>query len=144
MARDKSIPERFPIQSGGEAGAAPKVGIPKGILATVILAVVVVVLSLCWMPPSPPASPSVPEEADDQSSRPAADERLDVGSAPTIELPMIRGGESPAPPPIVFRPGGPSDGPDLTRPAAAVFSVLDLIDRGASATVPVLGRGGCA
>ena len=75
-------------------------------------------------------------QRDDQSSRRADDTHSDNGLAPTIELPTIRGGESPAPPPIIFRSRGLSDGPDLTRPAAAVFSVLGLIDRGATDQLP--------
>ena len=135
MARDKRIPERFAIQPGMEASIAFKVGRPKALLA-VIVAIIAVIVCLCCLPPAPPAPPPVPVQADDQSSRRADDTHSDNGLAPTIELPTIRGGESPAPPPIIFRSRGLSDGPDLTRPAAAVFSVLGLIDRGATDQLP--------
>ena len=138
MARDKRMPQGFSRESGVDTNAAFEINTPKTVLASaaVILAVVAVILSRHWMSPSPPAWPLVPVEADDQSPSKADEARSGVESAPTIELPSISGAESPAHPPIVFSSGGPSDAPDLTRPAAAVFSVLDRMDRGSTDQLP--------
>lgn len=74
----------------------------------------------------PSVSPSVPApvvQADGNDS--ASDEFLPLGS--------ILGVNSPAPPPVAFAigpPPEPADAPDLSTPAAAVYSVLSLLDEG--------------
>ena len=64
------------------------------------------------------------------------DEETPSGEA--ISLGTLLGVNKPAPPPIVFymgRPPGEADAPDLSTPAAAVHSVLSLIDEGVTDTL---------
>src|SRR4030042_1623628 len=85
--------------------------------------------------PAPPPSPApMQDEAETQPSRPTdRGEPSLLGYTPVIGA--LRGTDdarTAAPPPIIFMVGRPdSDGaPDLSTPAQAVHSVLELLDRG--------------
>ncbi len=54
-----------------------------------------------------------------------------LGDEPIVDQLTLLPGERAAPPPIIFEVGAPTrDNPDLSSPATAVYSVLDLIDKG--------------
>ena len=73
---------------------------------------------------------SDPAQTDSQS----VDQTEDEGSAPIEQLPLgsLLGYNKPALPPIIMsvgRPPGETDSQNLSTPAAAVYSVLSLIDQ---------------
>jgi hypothetical protein len=72
-------------------------------------------------------------QRDSESVDPTEDEESAAGEA--TSLGSLLGCNNPAPPPIAFHVGpasGQPDSPDLSTPAAAVHSVLSLIDQGAT------------
>ena len=86
--------------------------------------------------PVPPQPPPMQDDAETQTSRPAdsAGSSL-LGDAPLVgKLLGSDDARAPAPPPIIFMVGrrDSDGGPDLSTPAQAVYSVLELLGRGST------------
>ncbi|MCL5282248.1 MAG: hypothetical protein M1376_20375 [Planctomycetes bacterium] len=124
--------------TGGIVSAATKAGRVKGVLGAVTLASIFAVGAyVFWMrslPAPVPAPTPVQADAEAQTSRPAdgAGSSL-LGDA--LLIGTLRGTDDAralAPPPIIFMVGRrESDGvPDLSTPAQAVHSALELLGRG--------------
>lgn len=132
--------------------AATKAGRVKTILAAVAIASIFSVGAYVFRMRSlsaPPASPTpVQDDAEAQTSRPAGR----TGSSPFGDAPLIgtlRGTDdarAPAPPPIIFMVGHrESDGAlDLSTPAQAVHSALELLGRGSTEALSQCFRDGTA
>lgn len=78
-------------------------------------------------PPSGPARPDGQFAGQPDANESSAGERVSLG--------RVLGTNNPAVPPVtmpVGRPPGRDEGPDLSTPAAAVYSVLSFIDQGAT------------
>jgi hypothetical protein len=119
---------------------ATKAGRVKVVLAAVAIASIFSVGAYVFrmrLLSAPPASPTpVQDDAEAQTSRPAGR----TGSSPFGDAPLIgtlRGTDdarAPAPPPIIFMVGRRESGgaPDLSTPAQAVHSALELLGRGST------------
>lgn len=84
--------------------------------------------------PSERGTPTEPNSAAmTTESTPGAENKAPslLGDAPIVDRLTLLPGEKMAPPPIILEVGEPpGEGPDLSTPAMAVYSVLDLIDNG--------------
>ena len=124
--------------TGRIVSATTKAGRVKVVLAPVAIASIFSVGAYVFRMRSlsaPPASPTpVQADGEAQTSRPAGR----TGSSPFGDAPLIgalRGADdarAPAPPPIIFMVGRRDSGgaPDLSTPAQAVHSALELLGRG--------------
>jgi len=137
--------------AGRTVSAATKAGRVEVVLGAVAIASIFFVGAYVFRMRSlsaPPASPTpVQADGEAQTSRPA--DR--TGSSPFGDAPVIgnllRGTDdarADAPPPIIFMVGRrESDGaPDLSTPAQAVYSVLELLGRGSTEALSQCFRDG--
>ena len=132
--RDNTIAQRI-------VPGAAKAGKVKTILPAVAIASIFFVaayVSRMRSLPVPVPSPTlVQDDAQTQASRPADSSGASLlGDAPVIGK-LLRGTDdarAAAPPPIIFRVGHlePDGAPDLSTPAQAVHSVLELLGRGST------------
>ena len=127
----------------GIAGRIVSTAAKAGRLRTVLVtAAVVSVLSITayvshrHSVPAPPQPPTpMQDDTETEASHPTADGGSSLlGDAPVIGN-LLRGTDdarAPAPPPIIFMVGrrDSDGGPDLSTPAQAVHSVLELLGRG--------------
>jgi hypothetical protein len=108
---------------------------PRAKTIQIVLAVagvIAVAVIIAYVRRSAPIPTPQPVPAPVSASATEADSN-DSASAEFLPLGSILGVNSPAPPPVsisIGSPPGAADAPDLTTPAAAVYSVLSLIDEG--------------
>ena len=131
MRQGRTVTERT-------VSAATKAGRVKVVLGAVAIASIFFVAAYVYRMRSLPAPlpPPTPVQADgeDQTSRQAGRTGSSFfGDAPVIR--MLRGTDdarAPAPPPIIFMVGHPETGggPDLSTPAQALHSALELLGLG--------------
>jgi hypothetical protein len=131
--------------------AATKAGRVKTVLATVAIAsalsVTAYVFQIRWWPAPPQPLIPMQDDAETQTSRPpdSAGSSL-FGDAPVIGklLRSTDDARADAPPPIIFMVGRrESDGvPDLSTPAQAVHSALELLGRGSTEALSQCFRDG--
>jgi hypothetical protein len=138
--------------TGRVVSAATKAGRAKVVLAALAIASIFFVAAYVFrmrsLPTPLPPSTRVQDDAHAQTSRPAGSGgSLLLGDAPLIGT--LRGTDdarAPAPPPIIFMVGRrESDGaPDLSTPAQAVHSALELLGRGGAEALSQCFRDGTA
>lgn len=105
------------------------------ILAAIgVVGLVLAILLVYHLKPSPTSQK--PDVAVPKDSQPIEQlSREDPASGEGTSLGSLLGTNKPAPPPILFRAGPTpeeADAPDLSTPATAVYTVISLIDQGAT------------
>ncbi len=102
--------------------------------AAALVGIVSAIVYLCYLKSaSPPGPPASPERPDTQSEDTLDGEEISSGEQ--ASLGRLLGTNNPAVPPVIMRMGpepGEANEPDLSTPAAVVYSVLSLIDRDAT------------
>jgi hypothetical protein len=104
------------------------------LVAAGAVGILTVVFFSCYLKPAPETHlPSAPEHPDTQSEDTLDAEELSPGEQ--VSLGRLLGTNNPAVPPVNMRVGpepGEANAPDFSTPAAAVYSVLSLIDQDAT------------
>lgn len=104
------------------------------LVAAGLVGILTVVLSVCYLKPTRESRLPLARERPNTQSEDTLDGE-EISSGEDVSLGRLLGTNNPAVPPVIMRVGpepGEASAPDLSTPAAAVYSVLSLTDQDAT------------